>query len=332
MLGRLDALSQALSAVHMTGAIFFDVECAAPWAFAVPAVQESARLLAPGTERIVNYHVVTEGQATIRVPGSEDVHAAAGDVVVLPHDRPHTVSGGRGAAIVQSKIPLAEVLSGSPRAIRIGGDGKRTRIVCGFFGCERLADHSFLAGLPPVFVVSLRTDDAGRWLESSVRRLLLEAQSRRPGTSALLSKMAQVLFVETLRRYMAGLPARAVGWLAGARDPLVGSALARLHEDPARPWTLAKLSAEVGASRSVLGQRFIDILGEPPLTYLLRWRLHLAARLLENTAKTALQVAIDVGYGSEATFNRAFKREFGIPPARFRRRFRALSRVTPSDE
>jgi AraC-like DNA-binding protein len=244
-------------------------------------------------------------------------------VVVLPHDRPHTVSGGRGATVVQSEIPLAEVLSGSPRAIRIGGDGKRTRIVCGLFGCEKLADHSFLAGLPPVFAVNLRTDDAGRWLESSVRRLLLEAQSRRPGTAALLSKMAQVLFVETLRRHMARLPARAVGWLAGARDPLVGSALARLHEDPARPWTLAKLSTEVGTSRSVLGQRFIDILGEPPLTYLSRWRLHLAARLLESTAKTALQVAIDVGYASEATFNRAFKREFGIPPARFRRRFRA---------
>ena len=168
----------------------------------------------------------------------------------------------------------------------------------------------------------LRADEAGRWIENSVRHLLSEAQSRRPGTAALLSKMAQVLFVETLRRYMADLPTGAVGWLAGARDPLVGGALSLLHRDPARAWTLAELAREAGASRSVLGERFIKLLGEPPLTYLGRWRLLLAARQLQTTAKTALQIAIDVGYGSESAFNRAFKREFGIPPARYRRRSR----------
>jgi AraC-like DNA-binding protein len=329
MLSRVDALSQALSAVHMTGAIFFDVECASPWAFAVPAVSEVAHLLAPGTGRIVNYHVVTDGRATVRVPGMGDLHARAGDVVVLPNDSPHTVSNGRASTIVESAIPVAEVLSGSPRAIRLGGRGDVTRIICGFFGCDKLAERSFLAGLPPAFSVNLRTDDAGQWLESSVRHLLGQAQARRPGTAALLSKMAQVLFVETLRRYMGRLPAHAVGWLAGARDPLVGGALAQLHGDPRRPWTLAMLARAVGASRSVLGQRFIAMLGEPPLGYLARWRLHLAARLLENTAKTALQIAIDVGYGSEPTFNRAFKREFGVPPARYRRSYRASAAPRP---
>ena len=173
--------------------------------------------------------------------------------------------------------------------------------------------------------MNLRTDDAGRWLESSVRHLLGESHARLPGTAALLSKMAQVLFVETLRRYMSKLPVGAVGWLAGARDPLVGAALSLLHRDPARPWTLPKLAAEVGASRSVLGERFIELLGAPPLTYLTRWRLQLAARFLETTAKTALQIALDVGYGSEATFNRAFKRQFRIPPAQYRRRFRGVA-------
>ena len=325
MLSCVDALSQALSAVHMTGAIFFDVECALPWAFAVPGLHDAAHLLAPGTERIVNYHLVTDGHATVRVPGSEDLHAVAGDVVVLPHDSPHTVSGKRSSGVVDSRIPVEEVLSGRPRAIRLGGNGSLTRIICGFFGCEKLADRSFLAGLPPVFSVNLRTDDAGLWLENSVRHLLGEAKASGPGTAALLSKMAQVLFVETLRRYMASLPAGAVGWLAGARDPLVGGALSLLHRDPARQWTLAKLALEAGASRSVLGERFTELLGEPPLTYLTRWRLQLAARLLETTAKTALQIAIDVGYGSESALNRAFKREFGIPPARYRRRYRSRS-------
>jgi AraC-like DNA-binding protein len=323
MLKRVDALSQVLSAVHMTGAIFFDVECTSPWAFAVPELGAAAHRLAPGTDRIVNYHLVTDGHATVRVPGAADLRADAGDVVVLPHDRPHVVvSGGRPAAVVESPIPLAEVLSGRPRAIRLGGNGALTRIICGFFGCEKLADRSFLAGLPAVFSVNLRADDAGRWLEKSVRHLLGQARSQRPGTAALLSKMAQVLFVETLRRYVANLPAGAVGWLAGARDPLVGGALSLLHRDPARAWTLAQLAREAGASRSVLGARFIELLGEAPLVYVARWRLQIAARQLEATAKTALQIALDVGYGSESAFNRAFKREFGIPPARYRRRHR----------
>jgi len=322
MLNRVDALSQALSSIHMTGAIFFDVECALPWAFAVPEVGEAAHLLAPGTERIVNFHLVTDGAATVRVPGSAELRVTAGDVVVLPHDSPHTVCGERFLTVVESSIPVAEVLSGQPRTLRLGGDGSGTHIICGFFGCERLAERSFLAGLPPVFAVNLRIDDAGLWLENSVRHLLVEARSRRPGTAALLSKMAQVLFVETLRRYMNDLPAGAVGWLAGARDPLVGGALSLLHRDPACAWTLAKLAREAGASRSVLGERFMELLGEAPLTYLARWRLQLAARLLETTSKTALQIALDVGYGSESTFNRAFKREYGIPPAKYRRRHR----------
>ena len=327
MLKRVDALSQALSAVHMTGAIFFDVECASPWAFAVPAVQGAAELLAPGTQRIVNYHLVTEGSATVDVPGAAALRVGPGDVVVLPHDSPHTVHGDRSSAVVESSIPLEEVLSGRPRAIRLGGNGRATHIICGFFGCEKLADRLFLAGLPPVFSVNLRTDDAGRWLENSVRHLLAQARSQRPGTAALLSKMAQVLFLETLRRYMDDLPPGAVGWLAGARDPVVGGALSLMHRDPGRAWTLAKLAAGAAASRSVLGERFMELLGEPPLTYLARWRLQLAARLLETTPKSALQIAIDVGYGSEPAFNRAFKREFGIPPARYRRKHRGRAAV-----
>ena len=146
MLTPVDALSQVLSSVHMTGAIFFDVECALPWAFSVPAVDEVAHLLAPGTERIVNYHLVTDGGATVRVPGSEDLRAGAGDVVVLPQDRPHTVFGERASAVVESQIPFAEVLSGRPRAIQLGGNGSVTRIICGFFGCEKLADRSSWPG------------------------------------------------------------------------------------------------------------------------------------------------------------------------------------------
>jgi AraC-like DNA-binding protein len=164
-----------------------------------------------------------------------------------------------------------------------------------------------------------RGDAAGEWLEGSIRHLLSEAASGRPGRTVLLAKMAEALFIETLRRYMEQLPPEQIGWLAGARDPVVGTALALLHRKPSHPWTLAELAAGAGSSRAVVAKRFTRLLGEPPLTYLARWRLQLAARKLQTTQQPILQVASDVGYESEAAFNRAFKREFGVPPARYRK-------------
>ena len=204
--------------------------------------------------------------------------------------------------------------------VRYGGGGERTRFVCGFLGCERQAERLFLAGLPPMLKINIRGDAAGRWLENSVRHLACETGSERPGGAVLLSKMADVLFVEALRRYMDELPPDETGWLAGARDPVVGSVLFLIHRRPCNRWTVAELAEEVGASRSVVDERFAHFLGESPTAYLLRWRLRLAANLLTTTRKTVLQVAPEVGYESEAAFNRAFKREFGLPPARYRRK------------
>jgi AraC-like DNA-binding protein len=204
--------------------------------------------------------------------------------------------------------------------MQTGGGGDVTHFVCGYFGCDRHADRTFLAGLPTMIKVSVRGDAAGTWLESSIRHLVSEADSGRPGQNVLLSKMAEALFIETLRRYMEQLPPEQTGWLAGARDPVVGAALALLHRRPCHAWTLAELASQVGASRSVLGERFTRFLGEPPLTYLAHWRLQLAARRLQTTRNPIVQVASDVGYESEAAFNRAFKREFGLPPAQYRRK------------
>jgi transcriptional regulator GlxA family with amidase domain len=176
-----------------------------------------------------------------------------------------------------------------------------------------------------VFAINLRADPAGSWLESSVRHLLDEAQADRPGASVLLSKMAEALFVETLRRYMDGMPPEQTGWLAGARDAVVGAALAQIHGAPERPWTVETLASACGTSRSVMGERFARFLGEPPLTYLTRWRLQLAARQLERSDAPVAEVAASVGYRSEAAFNRAFKRELDVPPARYRRERRTAA-------
>lgn len=302
----------------MTGAIFYHAECTAPWGFRVPPLQKVAHILAPGTERLIGYHLVTEGEALVRFPET-DVEIRAGDILILPPGTGHTVSNGHPASFVDSGESLGKFLAGDLRTMRLGGGGKTTRFVCGYFGCERHADRLFLAGLPQMIQINLRGSPAGEWLESSIRHLVSEAGSAGPGQSILLSKMAEALFIETLRRYMSELPPEETGWLAGARDPVVGTVLAALHRAPHRDWTLDDLASEAASSRSVVSERFSRFLGEPPLAYLARWRMQLAARLLRTTRKSVLQVAADVGYESEAAFNRAFKREFAIPPGQFRK-------------
>jgi AraC-like DNA-binding protein len=286
----------------------------------VPNIQDVAQVLAPGTECLVGYHLTAEGCAVVQFEGGPEVALTAGDVVIVPHGDPHTVRNGRPAALIDSRAAICRNLAGELSTYRVGGGGAVTRFVCGYFGCERHAARLFLAGLPRVIRINVRGDGPGAWLESSIRYLLSESASTRPGHAALLSKMAEALFIETLRRYMNEMPPEATGWLAGARDSIVGAALALLHRRPAHAWTLSELAREVGAARTVVAERFARFLGEPPMTYLARWRLQLAARLLQTTRKNVLEVALDVGYDSEASFNRAFKREFGLPPGQFRRR------------
>lgn len=318
----MDALSAALNSVRMTGAIFFNAVCTAPWGFVVPPMRRVAHLLAPGTERVVGYHLVCEGEAVICFDGKPDIPIAAGDVLITPHGEDgHIVRNGSPASLIDDSDAVDDqYLSGRLHTMRVGGGGAVTHFVCGYFGCERHADRLFLAGLPKLIKINVRSDTAGAWLESSIRHLVAQADSGRPGHSVLLAKMAEALFIEALRRYVEQLPPEQTGWLAGARDPVVGAALAALHGRPCHPWTVAELAAEAGASRSLLSERFGKFLGEPPLTYLARWRMQLAARRIQTTRNTILQVALDVGYESEAAFNRAFKREFGLPPAQYRRR------------
>lgn len=314
----MDALSEALNAVHMTGAIFYYVECSSPWGFAVPALHRVAHKLAPGTERLVPYHLVAEGTAHLKFE-THQLELEAGDVLIIPHGDAHEVSHGSPSTLIDSGASLGQFLAGELRTMRLGGGGAKTCFVCGYFGCERSADQLFLAGLPQVIKVNMRGDSTGRWLESSIRYLVGEANDRRPGQGVLLSKMAEALFIQTLRRYMESLPSEQIGWLAAARDPIVGTALALMHANPAERWTQDALAHRVGTSKSVLAKRFETFLSEPPLAYLTRWRLQLAARALQRSRKPVGIIAAEVGYLSQTAFNRAFKREFGLAPVQYRR-------------
>jgi AraC-like DNA-binding protein len=321
----MDALSEALRDMRVTGALIFNAEYGAPWGFVSPPSRTYASLLAPGTEHIVLFHLVTGGEATASVAGQEEVRLEPGEIVVFPHGDAHTMRNGPVRELIDAAGILPKILGGSLALERGGGSGPATNFICGYFGCERYAERLFLAGLPPLFKINLRGDVAGRWLEESIRHAVSEQESGRAGRAAVLAKLSEALFIEALCRYMDELPPEQNGWLAAARDEVTGNALALLHREPARSWTLEELAQAAGTSRTVLAERFSQFLGESPLAYLARWRLQLAARLLETTDHKVLRVALDVGYESEAAFNRAFKRQFDMPPGQYRRASRESS-------
>src|SRR5579872_5065605 len=316
---RMDAFSEILSGVKLSGALFFSAEFSAPWCFASPPSNTLAPLLAPGAPHLVIYHFVIDGAAFVTLPDGESIELGPGDIVVLPHGDPHLMTSARGvaAASLHSAI-LSKIKTRDLRPMQAGGGGDSARYVCGYMACDPFLSRPILGGLPAVFKVNIRTDRSGQWLENSILHLVEEAASGRVGSEAMLAKLSEALFVDTLRRYVASLPEQQTGWLAGARDSVVGKSLGLLHSRIAHPWTIAALADEVGISRTALVERFTRYLSEPPMTYLTRWRLQLAARSLENTPRGVSEIAGEVGYESEAAFNRAFKREFGEPPGRYR--------------
>lgn len=318
----MDVLSEVLKVVKLQGALFYNGEFSSPWCVNAHSSRALARQFAPGTEHVIIFHLLIEGRAFVRLESGERETLNAGDIVMIPHGDPHVMGNGLTHAVNDAE-ELAGVIAQGLKVWRTGGGGEVTKFVCGYMACDPELSKVFLSGLPAVFKVTIRNDASGRWLENSIRFSVDHAGETRAGGGAVLAKLAEVLFVETLRTYIAQLPLERTGWLAGARDGEVGKTLALLHRDPARPWTLADLAREVGISRSVLAERFRHYLNETPIAYLTRWRLQLGAEMLASTSFSVAQVAAEVGYESEAAFNRAFKRGFAIPPARFRTRSRS---------
>jgi AraC-like DNA-binding protein len=318
----MDAFSEVLSGVRMKGAMFFSAEFSAPWRLSTPHCRVLASTLAPGAPHLMMYHLVVDGSARASVQGGPDVDLSPGDLVVFPHGDPHHLSGGSGTNPVDAAAVLRKIATRDLSPMQAGGGGATTRFVCGYLTFDPLLCGPILESLPPMLKVNIRTDRSGHWLEQSILHLLDEAASDRAGSDAMLAKLSEALFVDTLRRYVAGLPDQTIGWLAGARDPVVGKSLALLHSRAHHSWTIAELASEVGVSRSALVARFTRYLSDSPMAYLTGWRLRLAAQALTSTPKGVADIAAAVGYESEAAFNRAFKRAFGLPPARYRRQSR----------
>jgi len=316
----MDALSQTLRVVRLVGAIFLHGRFTAPWCYQSPHADAAAPHLEPTAERVVIFHLITEGECWVELgEGQPPVRLSAGDAVVFPQGHAHRMASTPGLTPA-SGARLHEVLARRPRLLAYGGGGATTKLVCGYLACDARLARMLLAGLPPVLRVSVRGSNAGVWLEASLRYALAEARSPRPGGAGVLAKLAEVLFIEVLRLHMNEQAEGRTGWLAGVNDRIVGAALRALHGQPAQPWTLETLARAAGTSRSVLAERFQALVGTSPMQHLAQWRMLLASNLLVRSSAPLARIAEEVGYQTDTAFSRAFRREYGLPPAAWRRR------------
>lgn len=318
----MDALSELLRVVKLSGAMFFNAQCSAPWCVRSPPSKMFSHYVATPSSHVIEFHLVAQGRGYIRVD-EEVTLLTAGDIVLIPHGDMHYMGNGFGAEAVDGSTGLEALLCGDVKRSHLGsGDGEQTHLVCGYLACDARLIQPVLAGLPRVLRVYVRTDSYGELLESMIRHAVQQASENAPGSKVITARLAEVLFAEVLRRFVLQLPEGRTGWLSAVTDAAVGRALAYLHQRPEYAWTLDELAQEVGLSRSVLTQRFARYLGQSPMAYLADWRLELAAESLRTTNRSVLQIAGEIGYDSEAAFNRAFKRRFDFPPARYRREWR----------
>ncbi len=327
----LDVLSDLLRCVRLTGAMLFLVEASTPWETSAPRAARIAPVVLPGARHVVSYHVVVRGSCWAGLEGRTAVRLDEGDVFVVAHGDPYFLADPRRAVAhcgergsieffrTMAAGRMSPVVAAGPGHVGDGADEGATRFLCGFLGCDAQPFNPLLASLPPM----LRMPGAVG-ASASIRHLvdlaLLELQAPRPGAREALLRVSELMFVELLRRQADTAGALPGSWLAALSDPLVSRALASLHAEPARAWTLPALAARVDASRSVLAERFARVVGHPPMQYLAAWRMQLAAGMLSDRAARVKRVAAAVGYESEAAFSRAFKRATGVAPARWRER------------
>lgn len=327
----MDVLSDVLRVVRMNGGGFLTAEFSEPWSIFSPPADELARLMATRAESVALFHILVEGRAWIGLDGWKPLLLKPGSVILFPHSPSHRMSSAPDLA-PEPIVPLLRFSADRQLPeIRHGGTGDITRFVCGYLRCEERF-NPLIGALPAMLLVTPEPDDAGAadpalaqvvtdsddWLHKTLWHIVDEAVGNRPGCAAMLSRLTELFYVEVLRRYMQQTSAEDRGWLAAVNDAQVGRALRLLHAEPKRKWTVEELGRAIGLSRSALAERFSELVGESPIQYLTRWRMQLAKGLLSQTDLSPAEIAHELGYSSEVSFSRAFKRHTDSPPVAWR--------------
>jgi AraC-like DNA-binding protein len=314
----MDPLSDLFRIIHLTGGVFLDAVLSEPWCVSSQFTEEDCGPDVSEIGAIIGFHFVLEGRMLVQVADGETHEVESDHVVLLPRNDPHLLASELGRPAVSAHDLMRRARAGVMAHIDYGDITRpRTRFVCGYVA-SATRHHPLLEALPALLIMDLRGKPSADWVKSSFRFAAQEVASGRPGAQTVLSRLSELLFVEAVREHLDRLPQSGTGWLAALRDPALARALSAIHSRVGESWTADALAAEARLSRSAFAERFGEVLGVPPLTYLTRWRMQIAARLLRDTHQGIAEIAAEVGYDSEATFSRAFKREMGIAPGRYR--------------
>lgn len=327
----MDVLSEVLRAVRLSGALYFEVNAAHPWVALTPSMRDIGSAMMPGAEHVIPFHIMVSGQAWAmpedRSVAPMSVHS--GDVLMFPFGASHLISSdGKNWSTPPADLDVY-FKAAEKRApftlVNIGGGGEPARFVCGYLGCDASPFNPVLTALPKMIVVKGQPGTSSL-MKELLQTVLDETVSGRAGAESMLAKVSELMFVQAIRQHMASLASTSEGWLSALRDEHVGKALQLIHAAPAKDWSLAELAKASGLSRSVFAERFTRLAGESPMHYLGRWRMQLAARLIAAGA-TIGSVADEVGYSSDAAFQRAFKKYVGATPGEWRKRSRPPTAV-----
>jgi len=317
-----DPLSDLLKTVRLTGAVFFEIAAQDPWAVASPARELILPKILPGADHLIAYHVVTVGRCFAKVVGGKPISLEAGEVIVFTNGQPHIMSSSPD---MRADPPMADVIEVAaagekPFCINYGDGAASTRLVCGYLACDARPFNPLLENLPPIITAGAARNNGTSRIADFIRFAVTEAADKHAGSETVLTKLSELMFIDVVRGYLETLPPAQSGWLAGLRDPLIGKALSLLHGKPAHDWTIDELAKRAGTSRSILAERFTDLVGLPLMHYLAKWRMQIASELLTGSNANIATIAAQVGYDSEAAFSRAFKKMIGVAPSSWRQR------------
>jgi len=313
-----DLLSEVLRTIRLSGSLQFCVVASGAWQ--TDDKPSLARL--GGGARVVPFHIVAEGACWLKLEG-RTVDLAAGDIVAFPFGTGHVLGSGSGGTVVNPTSDLPPKPWRDIPLLRYGSGKPGLRLLCGYLTCDAINFAPLRSALPSLLHARTRTAGEGDWLKATVRQIVAEADNPRTGSRSLLERLTEITFIELLRHRISEAEPGAGGWLAALADPALGRALALIHEDPARGWTVPALAKAAGLSRSSLAERFEAMLATSPMRYLRDWRLYLASAALATTSRPIAAIAEEAGYGTEAAFNRAFSKTYGMPPSKWRQAARA---------
>ena len=309
----MDVLDEILGSLRLTGGVIVDGVFSGDFCVQAEFTPEKCAPFFPMPDRLIGYHYVRSGTLIAEVPGLPPATLKAGEIMILPRNDAHRLASRPGlppANIEDIRI----ITDDGVHHVGLGTDGSPATVWCGFLGTAKDSSHPLLDALPAMMVLDVNRNQEA-WLDASMRFM----SSGQPGPD-MVAKLAEVFVAQAIREYVDQLPRGSAGWLKGLSDPAVSKALSIIHTRYAEDLEIEDLAREAGVSRTVLGERFAELIGEPPMRYCARWRMRVAANLLREGRENSANIGYSVGFNSEAAFNRAFKREYGEPPATWRRR------------